>query len=158
MPAPLSQSSRAPSMRSCFSDALPRFQRAGICPPVWSHEIRPDIQRAEAQLHAATAGIGVARLISTRGSGCGKSRRRSLDAQRPCSWDSWFFRRPDGLSPHLSQGGRTKQRLALKRVHGKEQPLSPTGRFGAASSSEVDKRPDVLGSSSRTDMPELLVV
>ena len=78
---------------------------------------RPDIQRAEAQLHAATAAIGVAKAdfyprIGLRGRvGVEAFEFNDLD-----SWDSRFFSVGPTVYLPIFQGGRLKQRLALNEA------------------------------------------
>jgi NodT family efflux transporter outer membrane factor (OMF) lipoprotein len=78
---------------------------------------RPDIRRAEAQLHAATAAIGVAMAdfyprIGLRGRiGVEAFEFNDLD-----SWDSRFFSVGPTVYLPIFQGGRLKQRLALNEA------------------------------------------
>lgn len=75
---------------------------------------RPDIRRAEAQLHAAVAAIGVAKAdfyprIGLRG-------RLGFEAFEPgdlASWDARFFSVGPTVHLPIFQGGRLVQRLAL---------------------------------------------
>lgn len=78
---------------------------------------RPDILRAEAQLHAAVAGIGVAKAdfyprIGLRG-------RFGVEAFEPgdlASWDARFFSVGPMVYLPIFQGGRLVQRLALSEA------------------------------------------
>ncbi len=78
---------------------------------------RPDILRAEAQLHAAVAGIGVAKAdfyprIGLRG-------RFGVEAFEPgdlASWDARFFSVGPTVYLPIFQGGRLVQRLALSEA------------------------------------------
>lgn len=78
---------------------------------------RPDIQRAEALLHAATAAIGVAKAdfyprIGLRGRvGVEAFEFNDLD-----SWDSRFFSVGPTVYLPIFQGGRLKQRLELNEA------------------------------------------
>ena len=85
---------------------------------------RPDILRAEAQLHAATAAIGVAKAdfyprIGLRG-------RVGLEAFEfgdLGSWDSRFFSVGPTVFLPIFQGGRLTQRLALNEAQQKTAAL-----------------------------------
>jgi NodT family efflux transporter outer membrane factor (OMF) lipoprotein len=86
---------------------------------------RPDILRAEAQLHAATAAIGVAKAdfyprISLRG-------RAGVEAFKFSdlgSWDSRFFSVGPTVFLPIFQGGRLTQRLALSEAQQKTAALA----------------------------------
>lgn len=86
---------------------------------------RPDIQRAEAQLHAATAAIGVAKAdfyprISLIGQlGVETSVGSDLD-----SWDSRYFSIGPTVYLPIFQGGRLVQRLALSESRQKTAALA----------------------------------
>lgn len=75
---------------------------------------RPDIRRAEAQLHAATAAIGVAKAdfyprIGLRG----RIGVEAFEGSDLGSWDSRTFSVGPTVYLPIFQGGRLKQRLAL---------------------------------------------
>jgi NodT family efflux transporter outer membrane factor (OMF) lipoprotein len=75
---------------------------------------RPDILRAEAQLHAATAAIGVANAdfyprIALRG----RIGAEAFDHSELASWDSRVFAIGPTVYLPVFQGGRLTQRLAL---------------------------------------------
>ncbi len=78
---------------------------------------RPDIRSAEAQLHAATAGIGVAvaqlfpSLTLT-----GQFGVRNTDASYLDNWSSHFYSVGPGLSIPLFQGGRLVASVKLARA------------------------------------------
>jgi NodT family efflux transporter outer membrane factor (OMF) lipoprotein len=86
---------------------------------------RPDILRAEAQLHAAVASIGVAKAdfyprIGLRG-------RVGLEAFEfgdLASWDSRFFSVGPTVYLPIFQGGRLVQRLALSEARQREAALA----------------------------------
>lgn len=86
---------------------------------------RPDILRAEAQLHAATAGIGVAKAdfyprIGLRGR-IGVEAFESGDLD---SWDSRFFSVGPTVYLPIFQGGRLMQRLALNEARQRTAALA----------------------------------
>lgn len=86
---------------------------------------RPDILRAEAQLHAATAAIGVAKAdfyprIGLKGS-VGLQAFESGDLT---SWDSRFFSIGPTVYLPIFQGGRLTQRLALNESRQKSAALA----------------------------------
>jgi NodT family efflux transporter outer membrane factor (OMF) lipoprotein len=86
---------------------------------------RPDILRAEAQLHAAVAAIGVAKAdfyprIALRG-------RVGVEAFEPddlASWDSRFFSVGPIVHLPIFQGGRLVQRLALSESRQRQAALA----------------------------------
>ncbi len=86
---------------------------------------RPDIRRAEAQLHAATASIGVAQAdfyprISLKG-------RIGVEAFEPGdlgTWDSRFFSVGPTVYLPIFDGGRLRQRLALNEAQQKTAALA----------------------------------
>jgi len=89
---------------------------------------RPDIRRAEAQLHAATAGIGVAvaqfypdiSLTGTIGV-------RALDTDYLTNWASHFYSIGPAISLPIFQGGRLTANLRLARVQEREAALAYRG-------------------------------
>jgi NodT family efflux transporter outer membrane factor (OMF) lipoprotein len=86
---------------------------------------RPDIQSAEARLHAATAAIGVAKAdfyprLELRGRiGVEAFETGGLD-----SWDSRFFSAGPTVYLPIFQGGRLKQRLALNEARQRSAALA----------------------------------
>ncbi|MGB6008972.1 efflux transporter outer membrane subunit [Castellaniella sp.] len=86
---------------------------------------RPDILRAEARLHAATAAIGAAKAdfyprIGLRG-GIGL---QALDFNDLGSWDSRFFSVGPTVYLPIFQGGRLKQRLILSEARQKTAAIA----------------------------------
>lgn len=86
---------------------------------------RPDILRAEAQLHAATAAIGVAKAdfyprISLRG----RVGVEAFEFGDLGSWDSRFFSVGPTVFLPIFQGGRLTQRLALNEARQKSAALA----------------------------------
>lgn len=86
---------------------------------------RPDIRRAEAVLHAATAAVGVAQAdfyprIGLRGR-IGVEAFESGDLD---TWDSRFFSVGPTVYLPIFQGGRLTQRLALNESRQKEAALA----------------------------------
>lgn len=87
-------------------------------------ERRPDIRRAEAALHAATASIGVAKAsffprITLNGDAGFQSKQ--LDALD--GWDAHRFSIGPAISLPIFQGGRLKANLALSRLQQQEAAL-----------------------------------
>lgn len=75
---------------------------------------RPDIQRAEAQLHAATAAIGVAKADFYPRIGLkGRIGVEAFESGDLSSWDSRVFSIGPTVYLPIFQGGRLTQRLAL---------------------------------------------
>lgn len=86
---------------------------------------RPDIRRAEAQLHAATAAIGVAKAdfyprIGLRA----RVGVEAFEARDLGSWDSRFFSVGPTVYLPIFQGGRLAQRLALSESRQKSAALA----------------------------------
>lgn len=86
---------------------------------------RPDILRAEAQLHAATAAIGVAKAdfyprIGLRG----RLGAEAFERGDLAGWDSRFFSIGPTIYLPLFQGGRLTQRLALSESRQKSAALA----------------------------------
>lgn len=87
-------------------------------------ERRPDIRRAEAALHAATAGIGVAkasflpRITLNGDAGFQAKQLDDLDG-----WNAHRFSIGPALSLPIFQGGRLKANLALSRLQEREAGL-----------------------------------
>lgn len=85
---------------------------------------RPDILRAEAQLHAATASVGVATAdfyprIGLRG----RIGVEAFESQDLTSWDSRFFSVGPTVYLPLFQSGQLTQRLALNEARQKNAAL-----------------------------------
>jgi NodT family efflux transporter outer membrane factor (OMF) lipoprotein len=92
--------------------SLPTRVPVGI-PSELAHR-RPDILRAEAQLHAATAAIGVAKADFYPRLGLkGRIGVEAFDSGDLSSWDSRFFSVGPTVYLPIFQGGRLMQRLAL---------------------------------------------
>ncbi|SNS88129.1 efflux transporter, outer membrane factor (OMF) lipoprotein, NodT family [Sphingopyxis indica] len=86
---------------------------------------RPDIQRAEAQLHAATAAIGVAKAdFYPRISLTGALGTESFEASDLIDWDSRAFSVGPTVYLPIFQGGRLTQRLALTEARQKTAAIS----------------------------------
>jgi NodT family efflux transporter outer membrane factor (OMF) lipoprotein len=85
---------------------------------------RPDILRAEAQLHAAVAGIGVAKADFYPRIGL-KARVgvEAFEFDDLASWDSRFFSVGPTVYLPIFQGGRLVQRLALSEARQREAAL-----------------------------------
>lgn len=85
---------------------------------------RPDIRRAEAALHAATAGIGVAktsflpRITLTGDAGFQARQLDDLDG-----WNAHRFSIGPAISLPIFQGGRLKANLALSRLQERQAGL-----------------------------------
>ncbi|MBT2321429.1 efflux transporter outer membrane subunit [Variovorax paradoxus] len=86
---------------------------------------RPDILRAEAQLHAATAAIGVAKADFYPRIGLkGRVGVEAFDFSDLGSWDSLFFSVGPTVFLPIFQGGRLTQRLALNEAQQKTAALA----------------------------------
>lgn len=78
---------------------------------------RPDILRAEAQLHAATAAIGVAKADFYPRVGLrGRFGFEAFDSGDLAGWDARFFSVGPTVYLPLFEGGRIRQRLALSEA------------------------------------------
>lgn len=85
---------------------------------------RPDILRAEAQLHAATASVGVATADFYPRIGLkGRLGVEAFESQDLTSWDSRFFSVGPTVYLPLFQGGQLTQRLALNEARQKNAAL-----------------------------------
>ncbi|MGV2291800.1 efflux transporter outer membrane subunit [Trinickia sp. YCB016] len=87
-------------------------------------ERRPDIRRAEAQLHAATASIGVAKAdfyphISLNGS----AGMQSLQLSKLASWASGQFVLGPSITMPIFEGGRLKGTLQLREAQQQEAAI-----------------------------------
>lgn len=85
---------------------------------------RPDILRAEAQLHAATASIGVAKADFYPRIGLkGRVGVEAFERSDLSSWDSRFFSVGPTIYLPIFQGGQLVQRLALNEARQKTAAL-----------------------------------
>jgi len=89
---------------------------------------RPDIRQAEASLHAATAGVGVAVAefypdISLTGN----IGMRALDASYLTNWASHFYSAGPAISLPIFSGGRLSANLTLARAEQQEAVLNYRG-------------------------------
>jgi NodT family efflux transporter outer membrane factor (OMF) lipoprotein len=103
--------------------SLPASMPAGLSSEL-AHR-RPDILRAEAQLHAAVAGIGVAKAdfyprIGLRA----RFGVEAFEFDDLASWDSRFFSVGPTVYLPIFQGGRLVQRLALSESRQREAALA----------------------------------
>ncbi|AXA54107.1 efflux transporter outer membrane subunit [Pseudomonas thivervalensis] len=86
---------------------------------------RPDILRAEAQLHAATAAIGVAKADFYPRIGLkGRIGVEAFDSGDLASWDARFFSIGPTVYLPIFQGGRLVQRLVLNESRQKTAALA----------------------------------
>lgn len=86
---------------------------------------RPDILRAEAQLHATTAAVGVAKADFYPRVGLrGRIGVEAFDSGDLASWDSRFFSIGPTVYLPIFQGGRLTQRLALSESRQKTAALA----------------------------------
>ncbi|WLG47349.1 efflux transporter outer membrane subunit [Pseudomonas sp. FP1740] len=103
--------------------SLPTRVPVGV-PSELAHR-RPDILRAEAQLHAATAAIGVAKADFYPRIGLkGKVGVEAFESSDLASWDSRFFSVGPTVYLPIFQGGRLTQRLALNESRQKTAALA----------------------------------
>lgn len=103
--------------------SLPTRVPVGI-PSELAHR-RPDILRAEAQLHAATAAIGVAKADFYPRLGLkGRIGVEAFNSGDLSSWDSRFFSVGPTVYLPIFQGGRLMQRLALNESRQKTAALA----------------------------------
>lgn len=86
---------------------------------------RPDIQRAEARLHAATAAIGVATADFYPRIGLkAQVGVEAFESEDLFDWDSHFFSVGPTVYLPIFQGGRLKRRLELTEARQKEAALA----------------------------------
>lgn len=134
--------------------ALPSGVPVGV-PSELAHR-RPDILRAEAQLHAATAAIGVAKADFYPRIGLkGQIGVQAFDSGDLASWDSRFFSIGPTVYLPIFQGGRLMQRLALNESRQKTAALAYRQTVLRAWH-EVDNALDAWGAQQRQH-DELLV-
>nr|WP_156124200.1 efflux transporter outer membrane subunit [Achromobacter sp. RTa] len=109
-------------------DAMPLPALPASVPVGVSSELarrRPDIRRAEAQLHAATAAIGVAKAdFYPRISLIGQLGVEAFLGSDLDSWDSRYFSIGPTVYLPIFQGGRLVQRLALTQSRQKSAALA----------------------------------
>jgi len=109
--------------------SLPRVPAViGLGVPSTLARRRPDIRRAEAQLHAATANVGVAVAgfypdVSLTGS----FGLRALDGAYLTNWASSFYSFGPSISLPIFQGGRLTANLRLARAQEAEAALAYRG-------------------------------
>ena len=100
----------------------------GIGVPSTLARRRPDIREAEAQLHAATAGVGVAVAdFYPDVSLTGNLGLRATDASYITRWASHFYSVGPSLSLPIFQGGRLTANLRLARAQAAEAGLRYRG-------------------------------
>ncbi len=111
-----------------LSDAMPLPALPAAVPVGVSSELarrRPDIQRAEAQLHAANAAIGVAKAdFYPRISLIGQLGVEAFQGGDLANWDSRYFSIGPTVYLPIFQGGRLVQRLALSESRQKSAALA----------------------------------
>ncbi len=89
---------------------------------------RPDIRQAEAQLHAATAGVGVAvASFYPDLSLTGNLGLRATDASYLTNWASHFYSAGPSISLPIFQGGRLTAGLRMARAQQAEAALNYRG-------------------------------
>jgi outer membrane protein, multidrug efflux system len=89
---------------------------------------RPDIREAEANLHAATAGVGVAvAAFYPDISLTGNIGMRALDASYLTNWASHFYSAGPAISLPIFSGGRLSASLTLARAQQQEAALGYRG-------------------------------
>jgi multidrug efflux system outer membrane protein len=89
---------------------------------------RPDIRQAEATLHAATAGIGIAvASFYPDISLTGNSGIRAIDASYLTNWASKFYSFGPSVSVPIFEGGRLTSNLRLARAQTEEAALHYRG-------------------------------
>jgi NodT family efflux transporter outer membrane factor (OMF) lipoprotein len=108
---------------------LPKIpQVVGIGVPSTLARRRPDIREAEAQLHAATANVGVAvASFYPDISLTGNLGLRALDASYLTSWASHFYSVGPSISLPIFQGGKLTAGLRLARAQAAESALAYRG-------------------------------
>ena len=108
---------------------LPKIpQMVGIGVPSTLARRRPDIREAEAQLHAATANVGVAvASFYPDISLTGNLGLRALDASYLTSWSSHFYSIGPSVSLPIFEGGKLTANLRLARAQTAEAALAYRG-------------------------------
>jgi NodT family efflux transporter outer membrane factor (OMF) lipoprotein len=108
---------------------LPRIPGVvGVGVPSTLARRRPDIRAAEASLHAATAGVGVAvAAFYPDISLTGNIGMRALDASYLTNWASRFYSAGPAISLPIFSGGRLSANLTLARAQQQEAALRYRG-------------------------------
>jgi multidrug efflux system outer membrane protein len=108
---------------------LPKIpQMVGIGVPSTLARRRPDIREAEAQLHAATANVGVAvASFYPDISLTGNLGLRALDASYLTNWASHFYSFGPSVSLPIFEGGKLTANLKLARAQTAEAALAYRG-------------------------------
>jgi NodT family efflux transporter outer membrane factor (OMF) lipoprotein len=108
---------------------LPKIpQMVGIGVPSTLARRRPDIREAEAQLHAATANVGIAvASFYPDISLTGNLGLRALDASYLTSWASHFYSIGPSVSLPIFEGGKLTANLRLARAQTAEAALAYRG-------------------------------
>ena len=107
--------------------AIPAVVGVGV--PSTLARRRPDIRQAEAQLHAATAGIGVAvASFYPDISLTGNLGIRAIDASYLTNWASHFYAAGPSVSLPLFQGGKLTANLRMARAQAAEAALNYRGK------------------------------
>jgi outer membrane protein, multidrug efflux system len=111
------------------SKPLPQIPAVvGIGVPSTLARRRPDIRQAEAGLHAATAGVGVAvAAFYPDISLTGNFGLRALDAGYLTNWASHFYSAGPSISLPIFSGGQLSANLTLARAQQREAALSYRG-------------------------------
>ncbi|HEY6640799.1 efflux transporter outer membrane subunit [Povalibacter sp.] len=105
------------------SPALPAIAAAGV--PSELARRRPDIRRAEAELHAATAEIGVAVAdLYPRISLTGSFTQQSLDASDFAEWGARQWVVGPSISLPVFQGGRLRAVVELRKLQQQEAAVN----------------------------------
>jgi outer membrane protein, multidrug efflux system len=105
---------------------IPAVLEVGV--PATLARRRPDIREAEANLHAATAGVGVAvAAFYPDISLTGNIGMRALDASYLTNWASHFYSAGPAISVPIFSGGRLSASLTLARAQQQEAALSYRG-------------------------------
>jgi multidrug efflux system outer membrane protein len=109
--------------------ALPKIpQMVGVGVPSTLARRRPDIREAEAQLHAATANVGVAvASFYPDVSLTGNLGLRALDASYLTSWASHFYSFGPSISLPIFEGGKLTANLRVARAQTEEATLAYRG-------------------------------
>lgn len=116
------------SLDAVLSEARPLPSLPADVPVGVSSELarrRPDILRAEARLHAATAAIGVAEAdFYPRISLSGRIGQEAFHLSELSGWDSRFFSVGPAVYLPIFQGGRLTQQLALTKARQKTAAIA----------------------------------
>lgn len=122
----LSQKPRALDARLTHAMPLPSLPASvPVGVPSELARRRPDIQRAEARLHAATAAIGVATADFYPRIGLkAQVGVEAFESEDLLDWDSHFFSVGPTVYLPIFQGGRLKRRLELTQARQKQAALA----------------------------------